>query len=370
MMGHHKIIAINPGSTSTKLCVFEDEKAVFMKNISHDAQELQQFDEIKDQLEYRKSAIVKSLQAENIGLENTDAFVGRGGGLVPLSGGIYSVNDILLDHARKCLTAKHPATLGSQIARSFSEEFGGICLVVNPPDVDEFMEKARITGLKGIYRESRCHALNQKEVGLRYARKVNRKYDELNLIIAHIGGGVSVTAHQKGKMIDSNDIVNGDGPFAPTRAGSIPASSVVDMCFSGMYSEKEIREKIVKTGGLVSHLNTSEVLDVLAMIEDGHAYAKLVLDAMSYQIGKFIGAMAVALEGKVDAIILTGGISRSELITGDIKKMVDFIAPVEVNAGEFEMEALASGALRILRGEEKPKEYTGIPVWSGEVYEN
>lgn len=369
-MSVNKIIAINPGSTSTKIGVFEDEKVIFMKNITHNAEELKQFAEIKDQMDYRKTAIIDSLKDENIELDNTAAFVGRGGGLVPLSGGIYSINDILLDHARKCLTAKHPATLGSQISKSFAEEFGGIALVVNPPDVDEFMEKARITGIKGIYRESRIHALNQKEVGLRYALKVNKKYEELNLIIAHIGGGVSVTAHKQGKMVDSNDIVNGDGPFAPTRSGAIPANRIIDMCFSGNYNEKEMREKIVKSGGLVSHLNTSEVLDVLNMIEKGNSYAKLVLDTMSYQIGKFIGAMAATLEGKVDAIILTGGISRSELITGDIRKMVEFIAPVEVNAGEFEMEALASGALRVLKGEEVPKEYTGIPVWSGSIYES
>lgn len=367
-MTPQKIIAINPGSTSTKIGVFEDDKVIFMKNITHDAQELKEFAEIKDQLAYRKATIINSLLAENISLADTAAFAGRGGGLVPLSGGIYRVNDILLDHARRCLTAKHPATLGSQIARSFAEEFGGIALVVNPPDVDEFMEKARITGIKGVYRESRCHALNQKEVGLRYAKKINKKYEDLNLVIAHIGGGISVTAHDQGRMVDSNDIVNGDGPFAPTRSGAMPANSLIDMCFSGQYTEKEIREKIVKVGGLVSHLGTSEVLEVLTMIEEGNAYAQLVLDAMIYQIAKFIGAMAVSLKGQVDAIILTGGISRSEWITQEIKNMVGFIAPVEVIAGEFEMEALASGALRILRGLEEAKTYTGIPVWSGEVY--
>jgi butyrate kinase len=364
-MKKYRIFAINPGSTSTKIAMFEDDTTLFSVNVSHDADVLKTFPEISDQFEYRRQTILEEVEKAGYSLEGVDAFVGRGGGLVSMPGGTYTVNDILFEHAKVGFTVKHPATLGPQLAKYFAEQYGAKAYVVNPPDVDEFNDLARVTGWKGIYRESKIHALNQKEIGIRYAQSQGKKYDEVNLLICHIGGGISVTAHEKGKMVDSNDIAQGDGPMAPTRAGAIPVKDVVKECFSGKYTEKQMNERITKTGGLVDHLGTSDAREVGAMIKAGNEYAKLIYDAMIYQIGKYAGSMAAVLHGKVDAIILTGGISYDQYVVDKLTEMVGFIAPVVVMAGEFEMEALAAGALRVLRGEEEAKEYTGKPVWSG-----
>ena len=364
-MKSYKVFAINPGSTSTKIAMFEGDKEVFSKNVSHDAEKLKEFKEISDQFDYRKETILKELAEAGQTLEGVDAFSARGGGLVNIEGGVYKVGEKLLEHARVGYTVKHPATLGAQLADAFAKEYGGVAFVVNPPDVDEFTDVARVTGLKGIYRESRIHALNQKEIGIRYAAKRGKKYEDLNLIICHIGGGISVTAHNHGKMVDSNDIANGDGPMAPTRCGQLPVKDVVTMCFSGKYTEKEMREKITKTGGLVDHLGTSDAREVTEMIKNGNQYAKLIYDAMIYEIGKTAGSMAAVLCGKVDGIIFTGGISHDKYVVEKLTEMLSFIAPITVMAGEFEMEALAAGAIRVLSGKEEAKTYTGIPVWNG-----
>ncbi len=361
----YKIFTINPGSTSTKIAMFENHNCLFSVNVKHDAEKLKEFDEISDQFDYRKDTILEELAKANISLDGTDAFVGRGGGLVGLEGGTYPVNDILLHHARIGFTIKHPATLGSQLAHHFAEEYGSKAFVVNPPDVDELQDLARVTGLSGVYRESRGHPLNQKEVGIRYADSQGKKYEDMNLVIAHIGGGISICAHQGGRIIDTNDVVNGDGPMAPTRAGSIPVKDIVNMCFSGKYTQKQMMGYLTKNGGMVDHLGTSDVLEVKERIEKGDQYAKLIYDAMVYQIGKFIGAYATVLHGKVDAILLTGGISRDQDLVEQVTEMAGYIAPVKAMAGEFEMEAMASGAIRVLSGEEQPKNYTGKPVWDG-----
>ena len=364
-MKSYKVFAINPGSTSTKIAMFEGDKEIFSKNVSHDAEKLKEFKEISDQFDYRKETILKELAEAGQTLEGVDAFSARGGGLVNVEGGVYKVGEKLLEHARVGYTVKHPATLGAQLADTFAKEYGGVAFVVNPPDVDEFTDVARVTGLKEIYRESRIHALNQKEIGIRYAAKLGKKYEDLNLIICHIGGGISVTAHNHGKMVDSNDIANGDGPMAPTRCGQLPVKDVVTMCFSGKYTEKEMREKITKTGGLVDHLGTSDAREVTEMIKNGNQYAKLIYDAMIYEIGKTAGSMAAVLCGKVDGIIFTGGISHDKYVVEKLTEMLSFIAPITVMAGEFEMEALAAGAIRVLSGKEEAKTYTGIPVWNG-----
>lgn len=361
----YKIFAINPGSTSTKIAMFENDKAVFSVNVSHDASKLKEFKEISDQLPYRKETILNELAKNNISLEGVDAFAARGGGLVGLEGGTYVVEETLLNHARIGFAAKHPNILAAQIADEFAKIYGGKAFVVNPPDVDEFEEVARVTGFSDIFRESKGHPLNQKEVAIRYANEIGKRYEDLNLVISHIGGGLTVTAHKKGKMVDQNDVINGDGPMAPTRAGSLPAIALIKMCFSGKYTERELYDRVTKNGGLVDHLGTSDVLEVVERIKNGDKYAKLIFDAMIYQIGKFIGAYAAVLKGDVDAILLTGGISRNEYLVEQITDMVKFIAPVKVYAGEFEMEALASGAIRVLSGQEQPKKYTGIPVWNG-----
>ena len=364
-MNNFRILTINPGSTSTKVALFEGQHKLFSKNIEHDLDRLSHFNEISEQFDYRKQMIIEAVEENNIDFETIDAFSGRGGGLVSLEGGTYEVNPKMIQHARMGLTVKHPATLGCQIAHYFAEKYSKKAFVVNPPDVDEFHDVARLTGLKGVYRESRTHALNQKEVAIRYANNIGEKYVQLNLIIAHIGGGVSITAHQKGRMIDSNDIVGGDGPMAPTRCGSIPVKDIIMMCYSGKYTEKEMMEKITKSGGISNHLGTSDIKSVIHKIEHGDTYAKLVLEGMVYQIVKEIGAYSAVLKGEVDAIILTGGIAQSTYVVNTIKTHVQSIAQVIQMAGEFEMEALASGAIRVLTGEEKAKTYTGEPIWNG-----
>ena len=361
----YRILAINPGSTSTKIALFQDEKEIFSANVKHDAKELEKFENISDQFEYRKDTIIHELEARGQDISTCDAFSGRGGGIVPCEGGTYEINNLLFQHAKECHTVRHPACLGPVLAKYFADTYHAKAFVVNPPDTDEFILEARITGWKGVYRESKIHALNQKEIGIRYAASKGKKYEDLNLVICHIGGGISVTAHRRGKMIDSNDIANGDGPMAPTRCGSIPVKSVIQAAFSGEYKQEELMNRVIKSGGLVEHLGTADVQEILAKIESGDSYAKLVYDAMIYQIGKYVGSMAVSLKGNVDGIIFTGGISHDPYLTKRLKDLVDWIAPVTVMAGELEMEALAAGALRVLRGEEEAKEYTGIPVWKG-----
>jgi butyrate kinase len=361
----YRIFTINPGSTSTKIALFENDTEIFSVNVSHDATRLKAFREISDQLPYRKETILGELARKRISLEGIDAFVGRGGGLVGLEGGTYPINEILLHHARIGFTVKHPATLGSQLAHDFAATYGGKAFVVNPPDVDEFDLIARVSGLRDVSRESRGHPLNQKEVGIRYARGVGKRYEDLNLIISHIGGGITVTAHRKGLMVDSTDVINGDGPMAPTRAGAIPATAIIRMCYSGKYSEAQMYDRITKNGGLVDHLGTADVREIHERIKTGDGYAQLIYDAMIYQIAKSIGAYATVLKGRVDAILLTGGVVHDGYLVEKITDRVSYIAPVRVYAGEFEMEAMAAGALRVLIGLEQPKTYTGVPVWSG-----
>lgn len=362
---NYKILAINPGSTSTKVAVFQGENPIFSKNITHEAEDLNKFNEIQDQLEYRKDMILDELKANNVKLDEIDAFVGRGGGTTSVIGGVYSINEKLIEDVSSGKYVKHPATLGSQIADGFAKTYNKPSFVVNPPDCDEFQDLARVTGLKGFYRESKIHALNQKEIGIRYGAKISKQYEELNLIICHIGGGVSVTAHREGKMIDSNDIAQGDGPMAPTRCGQLPVKDVVKACFSGKYTERQLLDLITKDGGFVNHLGTSDAREVGKRIENGDTYAKLIYDGMIYQIGKTVGAMASVLHGKVDAVILTGGISYDKYVVETLTEMISYVGHIEVMPGEFEMEALVAGTIRALNGEEEIKEYSGVPVWNG-----
>jgi butyrate kinase len=359
------ILAVNTGSTSTKIAVFENEKEVFNKNISHDIDKLKEFKQIQDQLGYRKEIVEQELKAHRISIKNIEIFVGRGGGLVPIKGGTYLVNSKLIEHASKGMSGQHPAQLASQICNIFVKKYGGRAYVVNPPDVDEFEEIARITGLYGVYRESKVHALNQKEVALRYCNTNNKKYENSKLIVCHIGGGISVTAHNNGRMVDSNDIINGDGPMTPTRAGALPITKVVRMCYSGRFTEKELYNKLTKESGLIDHLGTSDIRKIEKRIMLGDRYAKLVYNAMIYQIGKSVGAAACVLKGKVDAIILTGGIANSDYLVSKLDEYISWISKIKVIPGEFEMEALAAGALRVVRGEEEAILYTGHPIWSG-----
>ena len=360
-----RILAVNPGSTSTKIALFDNDKEVFSKNISHSKEELKDFKEIQDQKDYRRLCVEKTMEENGYKLEDVDVFVGRGGGLLALVGGTYKVTELLAEHASRGMTGQHPAQLASQICKYFGDKYGKPVFVVNPPDVDEFQEISRVSGIKGIYRESHIHSLNQKEIALRYCAANGMKYGEANLVLCHLGGGISVTAHCKGRMIDSNDIIKGSGPMTPTRAGDMPYVKVIELAYSGKYTQKELTNKLNKNGGLLDHFGTDDARDIEKMIAEGNKYAKTVYDGMIYAISKYVGAMSVALKGKVDAIILTGGLSYSKYLSDMVKEYVGWIAPVAVMPGEFEMEALAAGALRVMTGEEEAKEYSGIPVWNG-----
>lgn len=365
-MKTYKIFTINPGSTSTKIALFENDKEIFSSNVSHDASKLAEFKELSAQLPYRKQTIVNILKENNISLEGTDAFVGRGGGLLALEGGTYEIDEILLDHAtRGANGVTHPAQLGSQLANEFCSEYGGKGFVVNPPDVDEYQEIARVTGINGITRSSHIHSLNQKETAIRHAASMNRKYADCNFIVCHIGGGVSVAAHKNGKMVDGSDTVEGEGPMAPTRAGAVPAAPLIRMCYSGKYNEKEMLAKCTKTGGFVDLLDTSDALEVSNRAAAGDKKARLIWDAMIYQIIKTIGSMATVMHGKVDGILLGGGMVYNKDLVAQITEACSFIAPVTPYPGEFEMEAMASGAIRVLEGEEVVKKYSGISTWQG-----
>ena len=356
-----KIFALNPGSTSTKVGLFYDEKPVFVTTIEHRPEEL---GALSEQLIMRRDAILKTVEENGETLENVDVFVGRGGSMFACVGGIYEVNDKMLEDARFGPFGEHPARLSSQLVDQLRAVYGGRGCVVDPPDTDELMEEARVTGIRDIYRESRAHALNQKAVSRRYAASVGKKYEDMRLIVAHLGGGMSITAHRLGRMIDTNDILHGGGPIAPTRCGDIAPGKLIELCFSGRYTERELMNLTNKNGGLVQLLGTADLREVEARAADGDSYADFVLRGMIYSIARNIGSCAVALCGQVDQILLTGGVSRDPKLVEKLLKYCGWIAPITVIAGEFEMEALAAGGLRWISGQEESKEYTGEPVWN------
>lgn len=367
----YRIFVINPGSTSTKIALFQGDQKRFQANVDHDAAQLKGFAEISDQLPFRLETIRQALDSAGVSLRGVDAFAARCGGLVSLRGGVYEVNDKLLEHTRQCYTVRHPNTLGPSIAVELQKQYGGRIFCVNPPDVDELDDVERVCGFHELSRLSKGHPLNQKENCIRYAASQGKAYQDMDLICCHIGGGVTVAAHRHGQYCCVNDAVNGDGPMAPTRAGWLPATSLIRLCFSGKYTEKELYDRVVKNGGLTDHLGTSDAREITRRIGQGDRYAKLVYDAFIYQIGKAVGGCAAALKGHVDAIILTGGIAHDPYLREHLKEYIQWIAPVAVQAGEFEMEALAAGAIRALAGEEEILSYTGIPVWeSFDSYKN
>ncbi|MDR1481152.1 MAG: butyrate kinase [Synergistaceae bacterium] len=367
MRRNYRVLVINPGSTSTKVAVFDGDDKIFQKNISHDGDQLNQFKEIQDQLSHRVDIIEAALREGGIDFSEIDLYSGRGGGQMPLEGGVYEVNDRLLaDAARRTRgSAGHPAMLGSQICAAYAKKYGKKAYVANSPDTDEFQDLARITGFKDLHRKSHVHALNHKEISLRYCKREGLVYDQVNLIVCHIGGGISVVAHRRGKMVDSNDIIGGDGPMTPSRSGSLPVMDLIKLMTDNGLSTKEITDRVNKTSGLLEHLGTNSTIEVERRIEQGDRYAKLVYDAMLYQIAKCAGASAAVLMGEVKAILLTGGISNSKYVVETLTSYLQWIAPVAAMPGEFEMEALASAAIRVARGEERTKAYTGEPVWSG-----
>ena len=361
-----RVLAINPGSTSTKIALFDDFTKLFKKTVIHSLQKLSGFPKIQDQLEYRTEMVEKAMADKGYAMEDVDAFVGRGGGLYPMPGGVYKVTDLLTKHASVGISGMHhPAQLGSQIAKNIADKYGKPAYVVNPPDTDEFCDVARVTGVKGVYRESHLHALNQKETAIRFCGARGLDYTDVNLIVCHIGGGISITAHKKGRMIDSNDIIKGSGPLSPTRAGDLPYMNVIDMAYSGKYTKEELINKLNRSGGLVDYFGTADLLKIYEMVNNGDRLAEVIIAGMIYQHAKYIGAMAAALRGEVEAILLTGSIANSKIFVDSVAEYVSWISEVVVMPGEFELEALAGGVVRVMRGELKEKKYTGKPIWSG-----
>ena len=370
-MEQYKVLTINPGSTSTKIALFKGDECLFSKNVSHDAKELESCGPLSNQLTYRRNMILELLQEAKISLEDVDVFVGRGGGLLAMEGGTYKVTDLMLDHAKRCANGViHPASLGPQLAAEFAQEFGAKAMVVNPPDVDELQELARMTGIKGVSRIIHLHALNLKETAIRHSKNVlNKKYEDCNFIVCHIGGGVSVSAHRKGKMVDGYDIVGGEGPMAPTRCGSISVADLLSYMKKNNFGVNEVKGLLTKSGGFVSHVGISDAVELTNRADNGDEYAKMVWNTMIYQIEKCIGSMAAVLHGNVDGILLGGGMVHSKDLVQQITKTCSFIAPVFAYPGEFEMEAMAAGAIRVLNSEEELKEYTGKPNWTGFSWE-
>ncbi|TCP31815.1 butyrate kinase [Scopulibacillus darangshiensis] len=352
-----RILAINPGSTSTKIAVYSDENPIFEKTIRYDSNDLEGYKSIIEQYQMRKTSILEALDEEGMNLSHLGAVVGRGGLLRPIEGGTYPVNESMLYDLKKGYSGEHASNLGGILAHEIGDQLNIPSFIVDPVVVDEMTDIARISGFADIERKSIFHALNQKAVARRVAKKVGKSYEDLNLIITHMGGGVTVGAHYKGKVIDVNNGLHGEGPFSPERAGTVPVGDLISMCFSGQYYVDEMMKKVVGQGGLVGYLGTNDAVKVEEMIEAGDAYATLVYDAMAYQIAKEIGSASTIFSGRVDAIVLTGGLAYGKDFVKAITERVDWIADVIIVPGEDELQALVEGTLRVLNGEEKPKLY-------------
>ncbi len=358
-MAKRLILAINPGSTSTKFSLFEEEALIFEKNLRHTTEELKSFEKITDQFHFRKNLIMNELAEQKTDTKRITAVVGRGGLVKPIESGIYTVNQKMKEDLKEGVLGQHASNLGGLIADDIASSLpAATAYIVDPVVVDELQSIARISGHPVIERRSIFHALNQKAVARIFAASVNKKYEDLNLIIAHMGGGVSVGAHQKGRVIDVNNALDGDGPFSPERSGGLPSGQLVDLCFSGKYTYCELKSMITGKGGILAYLGTNNFIEVCRMAESGNQKALLIRNAVSYQIGKEIGALAAVLKGKVDAIILTGGMAYQEENIKSISSMVDYIARVIVYPGEDELKSLAFNGLLALDGKIDIKTYS------------
>lgn len=345
-----RILVVNPGSTSTKLSIFEDQAPVALETVSHDAVTIAQFASLMDQLPMRLAIVKDFLLRHGTSVTDLSAIACRGGLLRPLPSGTYRVDEGMVRDLHEPVLGAHASNLAACIGFELSKESGVPAFIVDPVVVDELIPLARLSGLKGIDRVSIFHALNQKAVARQAATDIGKSYEQANLIVVHLGGGISVGAHHLGRVIDVNNALNGDGPFAPERAGSLPAVGLVKLCFSGAYSQAEVMKLLAGKGGLVSHLGTNDARAVENMIDSGDEHARLVYTAMAYTVAKTIGEMATVLKGEVDVIAVTGGMARSPRLVDEITKRVQFIAPVKVYPGEDEMKALALGVLRVLDG--------------------
>ena len=358
-MNDYRILTVNPGSTSTKIALFEGETELFEKTLRHSNEELAAFPKVTDQFAFRKELILGALAEEGVELSSIAAVVGRGGLVKPIPSGVYEMNDALVRDLRNAPLGEHASNLGGLIAKDLAEGIGhgARAFIADPVVVDEMQEVAKVTGHPEIRRMSIFHALNHKAVARMYAQSAGKKYEELNLVVAHLGGGVSVAAHEKGRVVDVNNALDGEGPFSPERVGTLPARQVVDLCFSGRYTYDELKKQIAGKGGIVALLGTNDMREVRKQAREGSAESQLVADALGYTVSKEIGAMAAVLKGRVDAILLTGGIIHGEMTREYIKERVSFIAPVEFYPGEDEMHALAMNGLRVLTGESEPNVY-------------
>lgn len=353
------ILAINPGSTSTKIGVFVNLNPIFLKNIQHDPEELARFEKITDQFQYRKDIIAGQLNNANVPEDVVKAIVGRGGLLKPIESGVYIVNERMKEDLRNSPMGEHASNLGGLIADAFARQLSGVnAYIANPVVVDELDEIARISGNPNFVRKSIFHALNQKAVARSHAKAVMRKYEDMNLIVAHLGGGITVGAHKMGRVIDVNNGLDGEGPFSPERSGTLPMGDLVRLCFSGNYSQKEIMKMIKGEGGLVGYLGTNSAYEVEQQMAQGDTRAALIYEAMAYQVAKEIGAMSAVLKGQVDGILITGGVAHSKWFVNQIIERVHRIAPVHVYPGEDEMKALAFNGMRVLSGETEAKIYS------------
>lgn len=345
-----KILAINPGSTSTKIAVYENETPLLVRNIKHTVEELAVYPEVIDQFEFRKNLVIRELEVNNIPFA-FDAVIGRGGLVKPIPGGVYEVNDAMKRDTVHAMRT-HACNLGGLIADNLASSLPGCrAFIADPGVVDELEDIARITGSPLMYKITIWHALNQKAIARRFAKEQGTTYEDLDLIICHLGGGISVAAHRHGRAIDANNALDGEGPFSPERAGTLPAGQLIDLCFSGKFTKDELKKRISGRAGLTAHLGTTDVPAIIKSIEEGDKKAELILDAMIYNVAKAIGAASTVLYGKVDAILLTGGIAHSDFILSRLKKRISFIAPIHVYPGEDEMEALALNAIGALKGE-------------------
>ena len=352
-----KILAINPGSTSTKIAVYQDKEEIFEKTLRHSSEEIDKFEKIADQLDFRKDIIENVLKEGGINLGDLDAVVGRGGLLKPIKGGTYIVNDAMVEDLKVGVSGQHASNLGGIIARQIGDEINVPSYIVDPVVVDEMEEVARLSGVPEMPRISIFHALNQKAIGRRAAENIGKQYEDCNFLIVHMGGGITVGAHKKGKVIDNTNGLDGEGPFSPERSGGLPVGALFRACYGDEMTKDQVSKRIKGQGGVVAYLGTNDIREVEARINDGDEKAKLVYEAMIYQICKEIGAYATVLKGDIDAIILTGGIAHSAKVRDMIKERVGFLGEVLSYPGEDEMSALAEGGLRVLKGEEEALVY-------------
>ncbi len=357
MDDNKKILIINPGSTSTKVGLYDSGKMTVSESVSHPDEELKKFKTIWEQYDFRKAAVFKVLDAHRVSFSDIAAIACRGGNVKPIPGGIYQVCPRMIEDMKSGIYGKHPTNVGGLVAYDLGNQFNIPVLTLDPPMTDEMCTSARYSGIPQIARQSSFHALNQKATARKISAEIGRSYEDLNMIVVHLGGGISVGAHRKGKIIDVNNALDGDGPFSPERAGSLPAGDLVKLCFGGKYSEEEILKLLTGGGGLVAYLGTTNAIEIEKRIAEGDKQADEVFEAMSYQVAKEVGACAAVLEGQVDAIALTGSLVHSKRLMDSLRKKISFIAPIYLNPGENEMLALAEGVMRYLRNEERLSVY-------------